>query len=383
MNILIIKLGSIGDVVHTLPALAAIKRAVPAARVSWVVERRMAEVLRDNPMIDELIEIDMRAWRRVWRRTEGAATEDMREWSLAAQVGRLRGKRYDVAIDFQGLMKSALVARIARARRRVGFAKGELREPLSRVLMDETIEAPAQSHIIRCNLALAAGALGINVPDDAAEFQFPLGVLPEHEAEARRVISEASSSDEARGGFTILNPGAGWWTKQWSAERFGQLADLMWEREGLPSLVTFGRGEEELAARVVAASRAGAARAATISLRGFVALARRASIYIGGDTGPTHLAVAAGAPIVGLFGPTEWQRNGSPHAADIVVERTDINCREDCHRRECGRWVCMDIETERVYRAVRERLALSGQMQRRSMLTANNSANEMEVGAGA
>jgi ADP-heptose:LPS heptosyltransferase len=94
----------------------------------------------------------------------------------------------------------------------------------------------------------------------------------------------------------------------------------------------------------------------SLSLKGFYALARRARVYVGGDTGPTHLAVAAGTPVVGLFGPTEWWRNGSPRAEDICVERTDIGCRENCHRRSCRNWICMEIEVDRVLRAVEERL---------------------------
>jgi ADP-heptose:LPS heptosyltransferase len=100
------------------------------------------------------------------------------------------------------------------------------------------------------------------------------------------------------------------------------------------------------------------------TLKGFYALARLASVYVGGDTGPTHLAVAAGAPVVGLFGPTEWWRNGSPRAEDICVERNDIDCRADCHRRACSRWVCMDIEVGRVLAAAGERLRRASEVSR-------------------
>jgi ADP-heptose:LPS heptosyltransferase len=107
---------------------------------------------------------------------------------------------------------------------------------------------------------------------------------------------------------------------------------------------------------VINASRTERVRAVSLSLKGFYALAKGAQVYVGGDTGPTHLAVAAGAPVVGLFGPTEWWRNGSPRPQDICVERNDIGCRTDCHRRACSNWICMDIEVERVLAAVGERL---------------------------
>lgn len=359
MRILIVKLGSIGDIVHTLPALAAIRRSAPEAHLSWVVERGAAEVLRDNPALNDLIEIDTRALRRRPLAARG-------EWSLASQFGRLRRLKYDVAIDFQGLLKSAFVAALSGAKRRVGFSREFLREPMSRLLMTEGFEVPPRAHVTRRNLALASAAFGINATE--TDLQFPLGVLPSHEAEAAEAMLKLCGRDGNAASFAIpnqfaianqfaiLNPGGGWWTKQWSAERFGQLADLLWERDGLPSLVTYGPGEERLAACVESASRTRAARGVTLTLRGFFALARQARIYVGSDTGPTHLAIAAGAPIVGLFGPTEWWRNGSPQADDIVVERMDIGCREDCHRRACGQWVCMDIAVESVYGAARERL---------------------------
>ncbi len=118
----------------------------------------------------------------------------------------------------------------------------------------------------------------------------------------------------------------------------------------------------ELAERVLQASRSGKTLLASPSLKGFYALARQAAVYVGGDTGPTHLAVAAGAPVVGLFGPTEWWRNGSPRVDDICVERTDIGCRTDCHRRSCSQWICMDIEVGRVLDAIGERLRRAGRV---------------------
>ncbi|HZG53613.1 MAG TPA: glycosyltransferase family 9 protein, partial [Pyrinomonadaceae bacterium] len=134
-------------------------------------------------------------------------------------------------------------------------------------------------------------------------------------------------------------------------------------------LVTYGPGERELAESVARASRTGAARPLSLSLKGFYALARRASLYVGGDTGPTHLAVGAGAPVVGLFGPTEWRRNGSPRSQDLCVERTDIACRTDCHRRACSAWICMDIEVARVAAAADERLRRVAESKRVEALT--------------
>jgi len=357
MRILIVKLGSIGDIVHTLPSLAAIRRSWPRAEVSWVVEQRAAEILKDNPLLDQLIEIDTKALRR-WKPVSGETLTAPRR-----QLRRLRASAFDVALDFQGLLKSAAIARLSRAPRIYGFQRQALREPASRLLLTDTVRVPLDTNIIRKNLALVGHALGIVVPADGEAFEFPLGLKPEHEREAAALAATVDDN------FAILNAGGGWPTKLWSAERFGALADGLFENYGLRSLVTYGPGEEDLAASVAGASRTQTAHPASLSLKGFYALAQRCNLYVGGDTGPTHLAVAAGAPVVGLFGPTEWWRNGSPRAADICVERTEIGCRADCHRRACSQWICMDIEVERVLAAAGERLRRVAESKQTEALT--------------
>src|ERR671928_2121222 len=152
MRLLFVKLGSIGDIVHTLPALAAVRRALPRAEISWVVERRAAEILKDNPLINTLIEVDTKALRR-WPMSGETLPATRR------QLRRLRASPFDLALDFQGLLKSALIARLSGARRRAGFDRAHLREPASRFLLTETVNVPAHAHVIRKNLALAAGAL--------------------------------------------------------------------------------------------------------------------------------------------------------------------------------------------------------------------------------
>lgn len=343
MKILIVKLGSIGDIIHTLPALSAIKKALPESEISWVVERRVAEVLRDNPKIDNLIETDTKAVR-----LQTVSGETLS--ALRRQLRRLRASPFDVAIDFQGLIKSSFIAFLSKAKRRYGFAREALREPPSRFLLNKTFSVQTHSNIVIKNLSLAEQALGINVSYNPEEFEFPIGISSADETEADKTIETIGER------FAILNPGGGWVTKLWSAERFGLLADALWDNHKLASAITFGPNEENLADKVVKASRSKNVYPIKLSLKGFYALAKRATVYVGGDTGPTFLAVAAKTPIVGLYGPTEWWRNGSPYPDDICVERNDIDCRENCHRRTCSKWICMDIEVERVFRAVEKRL---------------------------
>src|SRR3954469_25842637 len=278
MRILIVKLGSIGDIVHTLPSLAAIRSALPDAEISWVVEHRAAEILRSNPLVDRLIVIDTKALRRGLM--SGETLRAPRQ-----QLRLLRASAFDLALDFQGLIKSAMIARLSGARRIVGFAREALREPASRILLHETVPTPPRIHVIRKNLKLVEAALSIQVPTDENQFAFPIALDRSHETEAE----EAAQATAGR--FALLNPGGGWPTKLWSAEKFGLLADELWNHFGLYSLVTVGPGEEDLGQRAISSSKSGKAKIVALSLKGFCALAREAQVYVGGETGPTHLAI--------------------------------------------------------------------------------------------
>src|SRR6266496_3190854 len=220
MRILIVKLGSIGDVVHTLPSLSAMRRALPRAEISWVVERRASEILRDNPLLNRLIEVDTKALRRGL--VSGETLRAPRQ-----QLRQLRASAFDVALDFQGLIKSASIARLSGARRVFGFSRDSLREPASRILISQAIPISKNSHVIQKNLSLASGALGISISDDPADLEFPIATNSAHQAEA---LSTAGGND-----FAILNPGGGWPTKLWSPERFGRLADELWAHYNLSS----------------------------------------------------------------------------------------------------------------------------------------------------
>jgi ADP-heptose:LPS heptosyltransferase len=218
------------------------------------------------------------------------------------------------------------------------------------LLLSKRIFVPKQTHVIFKALQLVKGSLGLPVPEDSAQLAFPISIPDHADTEATSAVAGTN------GNYAILNPGGGWPTKLWSPERFGRLADALWAYCGLHPIVTYGPGEKDLAEAVLMSSSCGKSRSVSVSLKGFFSLARNSKVYVGGDTGPTHIAVAAGTPIVGLFGPTEWWRNGSPNPADICVERTDIDCRVDCHRRSCSKWICMDIDVERVVRAVAQRI---------------------------
>ena len=320
LRFLIVRLGSLGDVVHAIPAVVALINRHPEARVDWIVDPRYVDLVKSVDRIGNVIPCDTR---------EG--------WGpLIGTARRLRGERYDAAIDLQGLLKSAVLARVAGARRIIGFDRAHLREPLARLLYTETHDPGDAVHVIHKGLALMRA---LDVHETTA--RFTIGIPP-------RVRP---------GGYVLINPSAAWPNKRWPAERFGALAAAIHERHRLTSMVLWGPGEEALADAVVAASNGAAKAAPPTSIIDIVALARGADLMISGDTGPMHIAGAVGTPIVALFGPTRAERNGPWSPADISISRFD-QCA--CHyERRCRRTQpCIDdISVDEVLAAVERRVA--------------------------
>ncbi len=334
MKALIVRMSSIGDVVHTLPALAALRRHGWDA--GWLVESLSAPILAKNPMVARL---------HVVPRARALTVA-----SLRTTVRELRAERYDVALDFQGLWKSAIWARLSGAPRSIGFASAWRREPLSAMLASEGASPTSEAvHVIDKNLALLRG-LGI---DDMGMREFP---LPRTPAEAETVRKGLAGLRV--GGFVILNPGGGWQSKLWPPERYGAVARALRDR-GLDALVTFGPGEEALADRVVRASDGAAVRCFPTTLLEYLELCRDARLVVAADTGPLHLACGVGAPVLGLYGPTDPERNGPFSSDDKVVRRVPL-C-TPCHRRHCPshEGVMAAITPTEVVRAIDVRLGLT------------------------
>lgn len=342
MNILIVKLGSIGDIVHTLPALAALRHAFPEARIDWLVESRSKEILLGNVALDELVEVDTLRWRR---RLWAPAT-----WTEIAQcLGVLRSRRYDAVFDFQGLWKSGVFSWLTRSPKRIGFARGHLRESGAGFFTHERLAPPDEvRHVIDRNLFLLR-AIGV----ESSERAFPIVVPDEMRSRADQGLSSLGLSD-----FVALNAGGGWPTKRWSPERYGALAAEIGREYDLPSLVLWGPGEGWLAERIVATSEGTAQRAPATTLREMIPYLERAQLFVGGDTGPLHIASARGVPVVGLLGPTDPARNGPFGEGDQVVWK-GVPC-SPCYKRRCPGFdtVCLrSMSVPEVMTAVRKRLA--------------------------
>jgi lipopolysaccharide heptosyltransferase I len=329
--LLVVRLGSLGDLVHTLPAVAALHRADPARPIDWLVDAVHEEFLRLVPILASVI-------------TLTAPTPA--GWLAVRRA--LHARRYDVAVDFQGLLKSGALARLSGARRVVGFDRVSLREPAARLFYTETVDVRGTGHVVWKNMRLARG---LGAVGEALEFP----IAPVESAATERVLERTPAP------FVLLNPGAAWPNKRWPPDRFGRLAVHLRERHGLPSVVIWGPGEAEIADAVSAASSGAAVAAPETALPDLVALARHARLIVSGDTGPVHIAAAVGVPVVALFGPTDPGRNGPWADADRSLSRY-AGCA--CHyQRRCqreGRWCLAEITVEEVVDAVDRRLADAG-----------------------
>ena len=311
-RMLIVRLGAMGDVIHGLYAAAALREAFPEMLLGWLVEERWAELLctlptprsgprsAQRPQVDRVHTVNTRQWRRA---PFSAATWER----VAASLSDLRAAHYEIAIDLQGAVRSSLLARWSGAR--VIYGAAQPRENLATMFYTRQIIAGGE-HIVQQNLSLAEAVA--RRPLKIPPVQLPRDPGADQECDQRL---RAKGMQE----FVLLNPGAGWGAKQWPAERYGQVAKQLLQG-GLKSLINIGPGEEDLAHAVEAAS-GGAAETFSGSLTQLIALTRRARLFIGGDTGPMHLAAALRVPVVAIFGPTDPARNG-PFGTRTIVLRS-------------------------------------------------------------
>lgn len=281
-RVLILRLSAMGDVINTLPALSAIRAGFPRAFLGWMVEDRFAELLRGHPWIDRVHVVPRKKWRREWW---GALS------GIGAFVREVRRERYDLVLDFQSNLKSSAYGLLSGVRRRIGFARGHCREQSYLLRNIHIVPPAARIHRVLKNLSVAAY---LGAPTDAAGYRLPDS--PESEGRVRAFLVSRGLTK-----YAVIHPGVSEYgkIKRWSPERYSALAD----RIGLPVVVTWGPGERELAERV--ASGHGILAMETRSLLDLAELIRRASLFVGCDSGPLHLASAVGTPCVGLYGPKD------------------------------------------------------------------------------
>jgi lipopolysaccharide heptosyltransferase I len=311
VRVLIVRTSALGDVVHALPVLTALRRHLPEARIGWVVEEAMAPVLEGHPDLDERITVRLRAWGR----RPFAADTRRGVARFLADLGRFAP---DVVLDLMGNHKSAGIAALTLADRRIGAARRHRREPASAVWINEPV-VPRGIHAVDRMLSLLA----------------PLGVLAEPADFAPGKLFTSAPPPPAPPApsepFALLHPGAGWGNKIYPPAWWGRAVRRLRELTGAPTRIATARGEECLASEVEAASGGAARQVPAGGLPELAALIRSSRLVLGGDSGPTHLAHALGIPVLMLMGPTDPARNGPYGAPHLALWKT-LPC-SFCHRR--------------------------------------------------
>ncbi|QNI38455.1 glycosyl transferase [Edaphobacter sp. 4G125] len=317
-RVLIVRIGAMGDILHTMPAVAALRERHPAWEIGWVVESRWlplleaAELASGRPLVDRTILAATREWKR-----RPVSMETIK--AIATLRGEMLAEGFDLCVDMQGSIRSAVIGRMSRAGNLVG--PEDPKERPARWLYGKRIES-RMPHVIEQGCELLGGAVGEKLQPAQVRF-----AVSEQAARACDAVLSKSLAD-AKDGFALLAPTAGWGAKQWPAERFGAVAAEL-GRRGIRSIVNASREGDVVAQKVVGTSE-GYATAVAGNLPQLIELTRRASVVIAGDTGPLHLAAALERSVVALFGPTDPARNG-PYGTQARVLRHGGERRD--HRR--------------------------------------------------
>jgi len=340
---LIVKLSAIGDVVHTIPALCAIRRAMPDAFIGWVVEELSSDLLKGHPYLDKLYVIPKSRWK-------GNYGKYLFTEIVPFFQGIARDK-YDVTIDFQGLTKSGVVAYLSGAKIRIGFGDKDGRE-LNKIFINERITPPENKpHIIDRNLLLLK-PLGIENP----QYEFKINIPDEAYSYIENKLKiNGVQSDEK---FVFINPGAGWITKRIPLNMLGEVGKIIVEKYNLRVMLTYGPGEEKMVKELKEMIGSKALISPETSLMQLTALLSRCKLFIGGDTGPTHLASVLDVPVVSFFGASDAKRNQPYGKKSYVIQLNELEC-VPCWKTKCEDLKCVkNITPEMLMKGVDELIAL-------------------------
>ncbi len=290
MRVLIARVGAMGDVLHALPAVAALRAERPDWVIDWAVDTRWAALLADGehgPVVNAVHLAPTKEWSRApfsWATLK----------SVLGLRRKLRKAKYDLVVDMQGTLRSAVIGRMAGAKRFVGYA--DPREAVAAKFYKTKLVRQG-AHVVEQGVALLGEACGMMLAPRAVAL--PRIAWAENWAEQEAVLARP---------LCVLGAGGGWGAKHWPAARYGELA-IRLKRMGFDVVVNAPRKDDAVALAVAEASD-GAARMVVCNVAGLVALMRRTDLFVGGDSGPTHLAAALAVPTVALFGPTDPARNG-------------------------------------------------------------------------
>lgn len=337
-RILVVQPSRIGDVIFTMPAVSAIRKKFPEAWIGWAVDERCAPVLEGYAAVDEVIVLDRSKYSAPY---------------LMKMGGYLRSKKLDLSIDFHGLMKSALIVKLAGAKFRLASSSTNGMRELSWLFSKEIKPASPDAHCVQRHLAVAE-YLGC----DVSKVQYGVAVSElENESAREKLLSKGADLSKP---LALVHPGGGWIARRWFPERFAELADRMNSELGLQVALIGGREggssekgiNEEIAS---AAKRPLIDMTGALTLKELAAAIKLAKVYVGNEAGPMHLAVALGAPVAAIIGPTIPGRTG-PFGGGAKIVRRQAEC-APCRKRNCEKRDCMkNISVEDVFRAVKELL---------------------------
>ena len=340
-NILILKFSAMGDVVHTLPVAATIRKSLPDANIVWMVEERFKDILHGNPDIDEVIPLRTKVWRKNWN------SKSLREIKDTLEI--LRRHKFDVVLDLHGLIKSSIIARLSGASTRVGFHRNNCKEKASALFTNR--KAPYMEeglHVVDMYLKLLQTALG-NIIETK---KFPLTVPDAADEKITRYFEQ--NPELTHRPVIGINPGAGFESKQWELTRFAELADRISDELKCSIVLTWGPGEESKAQQISDQMKQKSWIAPPTSILESIALYKRMSMLISCDSGPLHLGAALDVPTVSIFGPTDPVRNGAYGVNHKAVYKV-LTC-SFCWKRICplGTKECMDqVSVDDVFQAVK------------------------------
>lgn len=330
-RLLAVRLSSLGDLVHTLPVVPALRTAYPDAQLDWLVDRRWSPLMKLVRGIDEVISL-------------GPSVSGYLEC-----MGRVRRGRYSCVIDFQGIYRSAVLGWASGAKRRIGRDRSCARERGAARFYNERV-VPSGRHVAEMSMSLAVQA-GARMP---AEMQFPIEVPKE---EAGRIREKLRSGGQE---YIVVSPGGGWKSKCWPPERFGAICSEVWRRHGIRSVINIAPGEEEMGEAVLSNALPAQPVVYCAALPELVALMAEALVAVGGDTGPLHLAAAVGTHVVALFGPTNPGRNG-PLPGGVVIQNYSAEPRNyqrgDYERGRAYSSEMLSISVDQVLAAVEQEMA--------------------------
>ena len=325
---LIIRLGAIGDIVHSLPIASAIKDSNPNAEIVWLVESSYSEILKGNPDIDRVLTIDSKLLRKNF--------DIQRLLSFFSTLKELRDFKPDVAMDPQGLIKSGILSFISGAKTRIGFEQHLCRERANAFFStDYASPSNSKTHVIKKNLSLLK-PLEIPIPEPK-NFRFPLIETKDEFEKAESFYSDNNLKSNRP--ILIVHPGGGWVTKQWDPSRFASIADFWIELTRGTVLMTWGPGECEIVEEVSNSMNEDGLISPLCDIREIISLIRRGDFFLGGDTGPSHLAAVLGLECLTLMGPTDPQRN-RPWGEKNSFLYHPLACSE-CYLRKCSYIECM------------------------------------------